>query len=96
MNLRPTEDRVVVRPMDKEETSAGGIVLPDSAKQQEARGQVVAVGPGKRLDSGEARAVSLKVGDDVVYGKYAGTEVEFEGESLKILREDDVVAVIEA
>lgn len=94
MNLQPTDDRLVIRPVEKDEKSAGGILLPDSAKEQEARGEVIAVGPGKRLESGETRPMAIKVGQEVVYGKYAGTEVELNGEKVMIVREDDVMAIV--
>lgn len=95
MNLNPLDDRVVVQPVDAEETTAGGIVLPDSAQEKPQRGKVVAVGPGRLLDSGERCAVSVGVGDEVLFGKYGGTEIEVEGEEVKILRESDILAKVE-
>lgn len=95
MNLRPLHDRVIVRRLEEETTSAGGIVIPDNAKEKPSRGEVLAVGNGKQLDSGEVRAVDVKVGDKVLFGKYAGTEVKADGEELLVLREDDIMAVIE-
>jgi chaperonin GroES len=95
MQLKPLDDRVVVEPMEAEETTAGGIVLPDAAKEKPQRGKVVAVGPGRLLDSGERCAVGVKVGDHVLFGKYGGTEIEVEGTEVKILRESDILAKIE-
>ena len=95
MNIRPLHDRVVVRREEEELKSAGGIVLPDSAKEKPIRGEVVAVGNGKILDSGEVRGLDLKVGDHVLFGKYSGTDVKVDNEELLIMREDDVIAVIE-
>ena len=96
MKIRPLHDRVVVRRKEEEETSAGGIVLPGSAKEKPNQGEVVAVGTGKILESGESRPVDVKVGDVVVFGKYAGSDtIEVEGEELVILSESDIKAVIE-
>ena len=95
MTLNPLDDRVVVQPLQAEETTAGGIVLPDTAKEKPQRGKVVAVGPGRLLDSGERCAVSVSVGDEVLFGKYGGTEIEVEGEEVKILRESDILAKVE-
>jgi len=92
MNLNPLDDRVVVRPSDAEETTAGGIVLPDAAKEKPQRGSVVAVGPGRLLDSGERCSLSVSVGDQVLFGKYGGTDIEVDGEDVKILRESDILA----
>jgi chaperonin GroES len=94
MTLKPLDDRVVVEPMEAEETTAGGIVLPDAAKEKPQRGKVVAVGPGRLLDSGERCKVALSVGDEVLFGKYGGTEIEVEGQEVKILRESDILAKI--
>ena len=96
MNIRPLHDRVVIRRMEEERTSAGGIVIPDSATEKPAQGEVVAVGNGKILDSGDTRPLDVKVGDKVLFGKYGGTEVKVEGEDLLVMREDDITAVIEA
>jgi chaperonin GroES len=93
-NLRPRDDRVVVRPLEAEEVTAGGIVLPDAAKEKPQRGKVLACGPGKLLDSGNRGELSVKVGDEVIFGKYGGSEVEVEGEELKILRESDILAKV--
>ncbi|MCX4192678.1 co-chaperone GroES [Methylophaga sp. OBS1] len=95
MNLRPLHDRVIVRRMEEETMSAGGIVIPDNAAEKPSRGEVLAVGDGKLTDAGEVRALTVKVGDKVLFGKYAGTEVKVEGEELLVMREDDIVAVIE-
>ena len=97
IKLRPLDDRVVVEPLEAEEMTAGGIVLPDTAKEKPQRGKVVAVGPGKLLDSGKRGELSVTVGDEVIYGKYAGTDIEVDGEEVKILRESDILAkVVEA
>jgi chaperonin GroES len=95
MNIRPLHDRVVVRRMEEERTTAGGIVIPDSATEKPSTGEVVAVGNGKVSDSGEVRAMDVKVGDKVMFGKYSGTEVKVDGEELLIMREDDIMAVVE-
>jgi len=95
LKIRPLEDRVVVRPFEVEEKTAGGIVLPDTAREKPQQGEVIAVGPGKLLDSGERATMSLKKGDRVFYGKYAGTEIEINGEEYVILRESEVLAVQE-
>ena len=95
MQLKPLDDRVVVQPLEAEETTAGGIVLPDAAKEKPQRGNVVAVGPGRLLESGDRVAISVKVGDQVLFGKYGGTDIEVEGEEVKILRESDILAKIE-
>ena len=95
MNIRPLHDRVVVKRMEEERTTAGGIVIPDSATEKPDKGEIVAAGNGKLLDSGEIRPLDVKVGDQVLFGKYAGTSVKVEGEELLVMREDDIVAVIE-
>src|SRR5262245_43269368 len=94
LNIRPLDDRVVVEPLEADEKTTGGILLPDTAKQKPQRGRVLAVGPGKLRDSGERHALNVKVGDEVLYGKYAGSEVEVDGKELKILRENDVLAKV--
>jgi chaperonin GroES len=94
LKIRPLDDRVVVEPMEAEEMTAGGIVLPDSAKEKPQRGKIVAVGPGKLLDSGERATMSVAVGDEVIYGKYGGTDIEVNGEDVKILRESDILAKV--
>jgi chaperonin GroES len=95
MNIRPLHDRVVVKRTEEERTSPGGIVIPDTAAEKPIRGEIIAVGNGKILDSGDVRALDLKVGDKVLFGKYSGTEVKVNGEDLLVMREDDVMAVIE-
>lgn len=96
MKIRPLHDRVVVRRQEEEETTAGGIVLPGSAKEKPNQGEVVAVGVGRVLDSGDVRPVDVKVGDIVVFGKYAGSDtIEVDGEELVILSESDIKAVVE-
>jgi chaperonin GroES len=94
MQLKPLDDRVVVEPLSAEEKTAGGIVLPDAAKEKPQRGKVVAVGPGRLLDSGDRHPVGLVVGDEVLFAKYGGTEIEVEGKDVKILRESDILAKI--
>ena len=94
IKIRPLDDRVVVEPMAAEEVTAGGIVLPDNAKEKPQRGTVVAVGPGKLLDNGSRGALSVAVGDEVIFGKYGGTEIEIDGEEVKILRESDILAKV--
>ena len=94
VNLRPLDDRVVVQPSEAEETTAGGIVLPDSAREKPQRGTVVAVGPGKLLDSGNRGELSVVVGDVVIYGRYGGSDVEVDGQEMKILRESDILAKV--
>lgn len=94
ISIRPLDDRVVVEPMAAEATTAGGIVLPDAAQEKPQRGTIVAVGPGKLLDSGERGELSVTVGDEVIYGKYGGTEIEVEGQDVKILRESDILAKV--
>ena len=94
IKIRPLDDRVVVEPMEAEERTAGGIVLPDTAKERPQRGKVVAVGPGRLLDSGERAAMSVAVADEVIYGKYGGTDIEVNGEEVKILRESDILAKV--
>ena len=95
MGIKPLDDRVVVEPIEAEETTAGGIVLPDTAKEKPQRGKVMAVGPGKLLDNGERGAMSVAVGDEVLFGKYSGNEVTIEGKEYSIMRESDVLARIE-
>jgi len=95
MNIRPLHDRVLVRRMEEERTTAGGIVIPDNATEKPIRGEVIAVGNGKILDNGETRGLDVKAGDKVLFGKYSGTEVKVDGEELLVMREDDIMAVIE-
>jgi len=94
IKIRPLDDRVVVEPIEAEETTAGGIVLPDTAKEKPQRGTVVAVGPGKLLENGERGELSVAVGDEVIYGKYGGTDIEINGDEVKILRESDILAKV--
>jgi chaperonin GroES len=94
MNLKPLHDRIVVEPAKAEEMTAGGIILPDSAKEKPQRGTVLAVGPGKTLDSGEKAEIDVKAGEVVLYGKYSGTEVTVGGTDYVILRADDVLGVV--
>ena len=95
MKLVPLGEKIVVKRLEAEETTAGGIVLPDTAREKPQRGLVKAAGPGKLLDSGERGQMSVKKGDEVFYGKYSGTEVEIDGKELVILRESDVLAIID-
>ena len=95
MSIRPLYDRVVIRRVEEEATTASGIVLPGSAAEKPSQGEIVAAGPGKALDNGETRAMSVKVGDKVYFGKFSGSEVKVDGETLLVMREDDIVAVIE-
>ena len=94
ISIRPLDDRVVVEPLEAEETTAGGIVLPDAAREKPQRGTVVATGPGKLLDSGERGDVSVAVGDQEIFGKYGGTDIEVDGVEVKILRESDILAKV--
>ena len=95
MKIRPLHDRVVVKRMEEETTTASGIVIPDSAKEKPARGEVLAIGSGKITENGDVRALDVKVGDTVLFGKYAGTELKVEGEDVLVMREDDILAVLE-
>lgn len=95
MKIRPLHDRLVVKRMEEERTSAGGIVLPDSATEKPSRGEVTAIGNGKITDIGEVRALDVKVGDQVLFGKYAGTEIKIDDEELLVMREEDIMGVIE-
>lgn len=96
MNIRPLHDRVVVRRTEEERTTASGIIIPDSATEKPNRGEVIAAGNGKITDSGDVRAMDVKVGDQVLFGQYAGTSVKVDGEELLMMKEDDILAVIEA
>ncbi len=96
MQLRPLHDRAIVRRTEEERTSAGGIVIPDSATEKPSRGEVLAVGNGKRLDNGELVAMDIKVGDQVLFGKYAGTEIKIDGEELLVMTESAVMGVFDA
>ena len=94
MNLKPLYDRVVVKPIEAEQMSAGGIVIPDNAKEKPTQGEVVAVGEGKALDNGSLRAPKVNVGDKVIYGQYSGSAYKHEGTEYKIVREDDILAIV--
>jgi chaperonin GroES len=95
MNIRPLHDRVIVRRKEEERTTAGGIVIPDSATEKPSMGEILSVGNGKVTDSGDIRALDVKPGDMVYFGKYSGTEIKVDGEELLIMREDDIIAVVE-
>ena len=95
MNLKPLQDRLIVRPAPPEEMTKGGIILPDTAKEKPQQGEVLAVGPGKTDDNGKTIVLGVKVGDTVLYGKYSGTEITVSGEDVLIMRESDVFAVVE-
>ena len=95
MKIRPLHDRVVIKRLEEERTSPGGIVIPDTATEKPIKGEVIAVGNGKILESGEVRPRDLKVGDRVLFGKYSGTEVKVDGQDVLVMREDDVMAVLE-
>jgi len=95
MSIRPLHDRVVVRRLDEEKTTAGGIVLPDSATEKPMEGEVLSVGNGKISENGDVRPLDVKAGDKVLFGKYSGTEVKVDGEELLIMREDDIMAIVE-
>src|SRR5881275_2370864 len=94
LKIRPLDDRVVVEPLEAEDKTAGGILLPDTAKQKPQRGRILATGPGKLSDTGSRHVLNVKVGDEVLYGKYSGSEVEVDGRELKILRESDILAKV--
>ena len=94
MKLKPLDDRVVVEPLSAEHTTAGGIVLPDTAKEKPQRGRVIAMGPGRLLESGERCPIALAIGDEVLFAKYGGTEIEIEKKEIKILRESDILAKV--
>ena len=94
MNIRPLHDRVIVRRMDEEKTSPGGIVIPDSATEKPVKGEVLAIGKGKLLENGDVRPLDVKVGDKILFGKFSGTEVNVDGEDLLVMREDDITAII--
>lgn len=96
MKIRPLHDRVLVKRLEAETKSAGGIVIPDSATEKPIRGEVIAVGKGKLLENGEVRPLDIKNGDKILFGKYSGTDVKIDGEEYLVMREDDVMAVIDA
>ncbi len=95
MKIRPLHDRVVVKRLEEERTSPGGIVIPDTAAEKPSKGEIVAVGNGKILENGEVRKLDVKKGDKVLFGKYSGNEVKIDGEDFLVMREDDIMAVIE-
>src|SRR5581483_11983705 len=94
LKVRPLDDRVVVEPLEAEDKTTGGILLPDSAKQKPQRGRVLAVGPGKLRDSGERSPVAVQKGDEVIYGRYSGSDIEVDGRDIKIMRETDILAKV--
>jgi chaperonin GroES len=94
LSLKPLGDRVVVKPIEQDEVTAGGIMLPDTAKEKPQKGEVLAVGPGSRNDSGERVELDVQVGDTVLYAKYAGTEIKLDGEKVLVLRESDILAIV--
>jgi chaperonin GroES len=95
IKFRPMDDRVLLEPCEAEDKTSGGIILPDTAKEKPQRGTILAVGPGKLLDSGKRGEMSVRVGDEVFYGKYSGTEIEFGVDSYVVLRETDILAIVE-
>ena len=95
MNIRPLHDRVIVKRLEEEKTSAGGIVIPDSAAEKPVQGEIIAVGNGKTMDNGEVRTLEVKKGDRILFGKYSGTEVKVDGDELLVLREDDIMGIVE-
>jgi chaperonin GroES len=96
MKIRPLHDRVIVKRLEEERTSPGGIVIPDTAAEKPIQGKIIAVGNGKILEDGKIRPLDIKVGDKILFGKYSGTEVKVDGEELVVMREEDVMAVIES
>ncbi len=94
MNVKPLADRIILRPLEAEQKTAGGIIIPDAAKEKPQKGEIVAVGPGKVADSGQKIEMSLKNGDKVLYGKYSGTEVSIDGQDYLIMKESDVLAIL--
>jgi chaperonin GroES len=94
MNIKPLYDRVVIKRMEEEKMSAGGIVIPDSATEKPIKGEVIAVGSGKALDNGSIRSPQVKVGDKVLFGKYSGTEVKVDGNEILVVKEDDILAIL--
>jgi len=95
VKFRPLDDRVLIEPVEAEERTAGGIVLPDTAKEKPQRGKVLCVGPGKLLDTGKRGEMNVKSGDEVLYGKYSGTEVEMDGDTYVVLRQTDILAIVD-
>ena len=96
MNIRPLHDRVVVKRVEEEKKSAGGIVIPDSATEKPIRGEILAAGNGKMLESGDVRPLDVKVGDKVLFGKYSGTEIKLDGAEVLVMREEDIMGVLES
>lgn len=94
MNIKPLQDRVIVKRLEEEEKTAGGLIIPDAAKEKPQQGKILAVGPGKVLENGTKLELTVKVGDLVLFGKYAGTEVKIEGDEVLIMREDDILGII--
>jgi chaperonin GroES len=95
IKIKPLSDRVLIQPLEEKEISNSGIIIPDTAKEKPQEGKIVAVGPGKTTDDGKTVALTVKVGDTVIYGKYAGTEIKYEGEDYLLVREDDIQGIIE-
>ena len=95
MKIRPLHDRVIVKRIDEEETTKGGIIIPDTAKEKPVEGKVVAVGAGKILETGKKQPLAVKKGDRILFGKYAGTDIKIEGEEHLIMREEDIIAIVE-
>ena len=95
MKVRPLQDRVIVKRVEEEQTTKGGIIIPDTAKEKPIEGEVVAVGNGKFLENGKKQPLEVKVGDKILFGKYAGTDIKIDGEEHLIMREDDIIAVVE-
>ena len=95
MNIRPLQDRVIVKRLEEEKSTVAGIIIPDTAKEKPQKGSIIAVGPGKKSEDGKVSPLDVKVGDNILFSKYAGTEIKVEGEEYVIMREDDIVGVIE-
>ena len=95
MKIRPLHDRVIVKRLEEERTSPGGILIPDTAAEKPVQGKIVAVGKGKILEDGKVRELDVKVGDKILFGKYSGTEVKMDGDELVVMREEDIMAVVE-
>ncbi len=95
MNIRPLHDRVIIRRTEEEKTTASGLIIPDSATEKPSKGEILAAGNGRINDNGDILALDVKVGDQVLFGQYAGTEIKVDGEALLVMREDDIVAVVE-
>jgi chaperonin GroES len=95
MKIRPLQDRVIVKRLEEEQKTAGGIIIPDTAKEKPQKGEIIAAGPGKRQEDGRLQPLDIRIGDKVLFSKYAGTEIKVEGEELLMMREDDIMGVIE-